>query len=81
MLADVFDNFQSLCLEIYELDTAHVLTAPGLAWQVALKKTKIKQDLLTDMDVLLMIEKGIRGGICHAIHQHAKAKQIYEKLW
>ena len=55
-------------LQIYKLDPAHFLTAPGLVWQAALKKTEVKLDLLTDIDMLLMVEKSIRGGICHTIH-------------
>ena len=54
-----------MCLKIYEIDPGHFLSAPGLEWQAALKMTKAKLDLLTDIDMLLMIEKGIRGGICH----------------
>ena len=68
LLADVFENFRNMCLKIYELDPAKFLSAPGLAWQAALKKTEVKLELLTDIDMLLMIEKGIRRGICHAIH-------------
>ena len=56
------------------------LSARGLAWQAALKKTKVKLDLLTDIDMLLMVEKGIRGGICHYIYQYAKANSIHERL-
>ena len=56
-------------LEIYELDPAHFLTAPVLAWEAALKKTKVKLDLLTDMDMLFMVQKGIRGEICYSIHR------------
>ena len=73
LLADVFENFRDKCIEIYELDPAHFLSAPGLAWQACLKKTKVELELLTDIDMLLMIEKGIRGGICQAIYRHAKA--------
>ena len=73
LLADVFENFRNMCLKIYELDPAKFLSAPGLAWQAALKKTKVKLDLLTDIDMLLMVEKGIRGRICHSIYQYAKA--------
>ena len=51
-----------------ELDPAGFLTAPGLAWQGALKKTKVRLKLLTDIDMLSMVEKGIRGGMCQAIH-------------
>ena len=67
LLADGFENFRNRCTEIYELDPAHFLSALGLAWQACLKKTEIKLELLTKIDMLLMAEKGIRGGICHAI--------------
>ena len=79
LLADVFENFRNMCLKIYELDPAKFLSAPGLAWQAALKKTKVKLDLLTDIDMLLMVEKGIRGGICHSIYRYAKANNKYMK--
>ena len=79
MLADVFENFRDKCIEIYGLDPAHFLSAPGLAWQACLKKTKVKLELLTDIDMLLMVEKGIRGGICQAIHRHAKVNNKYMK--
>ena len=76
---DLFENFRNMCLQIYELDPVRFLTAPSLAWQAALKKTKLKLDLLTDIDMLLMVEKGIRGGICHSIYQYAKANNKYMK--
>ena len=69
LLADVFENFRNKCIEIYELDPAHLLSAPGLTWQACLKKTRVKLELLTDIDMLLIVEKGIRGGICHSIHR------------
>ena len=71
-LADVFENFRNMCLGTYELDPTWLFTAPGLACQGESKKTKLKLDLLTDTDTILMVEKEIRGGICHAIHQYAK---------
>ena len=77
LLADVFENFWNMCLEIYELAPAHFITAPGLAWQAAVKKTKIKPDLLTAIDMLLMVEKGIKGGIYHVIHQFLKVNKKY----
>ena len=79
LLADVFENFRKMCLKIYHLDPVKFLSAPGLAWQAALKKTKVKLDLLTDIDMLLMVEKGIRGGICHSIYRYAKANNKYMK--
>ena len=63
----------------YELDPAHFLSLPGLAWQACLKKTNIELELLTDYDMLLMVEEGIRGGICHSIHRYAKANNKYMK--
>ena len=68
LLADGFENFQNMCHEIYELDPAKKNLAPGLAWKAALKNTKVKLDLLTDTGMLLMVEEGIRGGICHSIN-------------
>ena len=75
--SDIFENFRDKCIEIYELDPAHFLSASGLAWEACLKKTEIKLELLTDIDMLLMVEKGIRGGICHAIYRYAKANNEY----
>ena len=77
LLADVFENFRNTCLKVYELDPAHFLSLPGLAWHPCLKKTSIKLELLTDYDMLLMVEERIRGGICHSIHRHTKANNKY----
>ena len=62
---------------MYELDPAHFLPLPGLAWQACLRKANVKLELLTDCDMLLMVEEGIGGGICHSIHRHAKANNKY----
>ena len=61
----------------YEFDPAHFISARGLAMQAALKKTIVKLDLLTAMDMLFMVEKDIRGGICHSIYQYAKNNNKY----
>ena len=68
-----------MCIKEYELDPAHFLSLPGLAWQAFLKKTNIELELLTDYDMLLMVEEGIRGGTCHSIHRYAKANNKYMK--
>ena len=69
LLADVFENFRKMSIKMYHFDPAKFLSPPGLACQAALKKTKVKLELLTDIvDKLLIVEKGIGGRICHAIH-------------
>ena len=72
-----FENFRDKCIEIYELDPTHFLSAPGLAWQACLKKAGVKLELLADIDMLLIAEKEIGGGICQAIHRYAKANNTY----
>ena len=79
LLADVFENFRKACIKTYELDPAHFISLPGLAWQACLKKTGVELELLTDYDMLLMVEEGIRGGICDAVHRYAKANNEYMK--
>ena len=81
LLADVFENLRNKCIEIYELNPAHFLSAPGLAWQACLKNTEVKLELLTDIDMLFMVEKGIRAGICQAVHRFAKANNEYMKSY
>ena len=79
LLADIFENFIHACLNNYGLDPAHFVSLPGLAWQACLKKTNVELELINDCDMLLMIEDGIRGGICHAIKCYAKANNYYMK--
>ena len=77
LLADVFENFRNMCLKVYELDPVHFFSLPRLAWQACLKKTKVKLELLSDYDMLLMVEEGIKGEICHSIHRYPKANNKY----
>ena len=67
-MADVFRKFKNECVEIFKHDTAHYLSALGLAWQACLKNTGVKLELLTNNDILTIVDKRIRGGIRHAIH-------------
>ena len=79
LLDDVFEDFWDMCLVKYELDSAYFLSVPGLALETASRMTKVKLDLWTDIDLLLMVEEGIRGGICHSIYLNAKSIDTYLK--
>ena len=67
------------CLKIYILDHVRFISALRLAWNAALKGNKVKIDIFTDIDMLLMVEKGIRGWICKSIYRYAKANNKYMK--
>ena len=75
----MFGNFRDNCIEIYKLDPTDFLSAPGLAWQACSKKTWIKLELLTDIDMLLMVEEETRGGMCQTVYRYAKANNKYMK--
>ena len=77
LLANVFESFRRVCLENYGLDPSHFYAAPGLAWKAYLKKTGIRLELLLDPDMLLMFERGIRGGITQSVHGWAAANNPY----
>ena len=79
LLADVFENFRDLCLKVYKLDPVYYYTAPGLAWDACLKMTNIQLELLTDVNKLLMFEKGIRGGISIISNRYGEANNKYMK--
>ncbi|XP_073990913.1 uncharacterized protein [Rhodnius prolixus] len=77
LLCDIFENFRDVCIRAYSLDPAWYFTAPGLAWDAMLKCTGVQLDLLTDYDQLLMVERGIRGGICQCSLRYGKADNAY----
>ncbi|KAK3731226.1 hypothetical protein QZH41_004694 [Actinostola sp. cb2023] len=77
LLADVFENFRNICQEYYQLDPGHFYTSPGLSWLACLKMTGVELELLTDPDMYLFVEEGLRGGISMITHRHAKANNPY----
>ena len=77
LLADVFENFRNICMKQFGLDPAWYVSAPGLAWDAALKITMVQLELLSDSDMLLVIESGRRGGIVTISHTHAEANNEY----
>ena len=77
LLADDFENFRNLCQEQYGLDPAHYLTSPGLSWDALLKKMGVDLELLTDYDMHLFMERGMRSGICMVSKRYAKANNPY----
>ena len=79
LLSDVFENFRDVCLKNYSLDPAFYYTAPGLAWDACLKITKVRLELLKDYEMLMMIEKGIRGGVSMISTRYGKANNPYMK--
>ena len=75
--SDVFQNFRSLCLKRYELDPSYFISTPGLAFEAMLKCTKVKLELLTDIDMVLMVEKGIRNGLTQVVKKLTVANDKY----
>ena len=69
-----------MCFEKCHLDPTYFVSVPRLAWQACLTTTGVKLELITDCDMILMIEKGTVGWICQATHRYAKAKNFFERL-
>ena len=77
LLSDVFENFRETCFQYYKLDPAHYYSAPGLSWNACLKMTGIELELISDVDMYLMIEKGLRGGMSVISHRKSEANNKY----
>ena len=72
-LSDVFENFRSLCLKRYDLDPSYFVSTAGLTFEAMLECTKVKLELLTDKDMILMVEKGIGGGLTQVVKKMLRA--------
>ena len=77
LLADVFESFRCTAIDYYELDPALYFTTPNFAWDAMLKKTGVTLELITDYDMYMMFEQGLRGGIAMITHRHAEANNPY----
>ena len=79
LLADLSEKFIKTCLDYYELDPCHYFSSPGLSWDAMLKMTGVELELISDTDMHLFIEKGMRGGISYIAKRHSKANNNYTK--
>ena len=77
LLADISENFRNMSLKTYGLDRAYFVSLPGFAWHGCLKITRVKLELITDINMLLMIESGMCGGVCHVVRSYAEANNKY----
>lgn len=77
LLSDVFEKFRNMCRGVYGLDPGHFYTSPSLSWEAMLKVTRVELDLLTDVDMLLFFERGVRGGFVSLVNRHAVANNEY----
>lgn len=80
LLADVFENFRNVCMRFYDLDPPHYFSLPGLAWDAALKMSKICLQLLDDYEMFMFVERAKRGGISVIVHRFAVANNKYVKV-
>ena len=79
LLTNVFENFRNTCLQYYGLDPCHYFTSPGLSWDAMLKTTKVKLELMTDINMYQFIEKGMHGGVSYIANRYGKANNKYMK--
>ena len=77
LLADIFENFRKTCLQYYKLDPCHYFSSPGLSWDAMLKMTKVKLELITDIDMFQFIKKGLRGGTSYIANRFSEANNKY----
>ena len=77
VLANICENFKNISLKTYGLDPSYFVSLPGFAWYACLKITEVKLELITDINMLLMIESGMCGGVCHVVHSYAEANNKY----
>ena len=80
LLADVIiEKFIDTCLKFYGLDPCHYFSSPGLSWDAMLKLTDVKLEKISDTNIYLFIEKGLKGRISYIAKRYAKANNKYMK--
>ena len=81
LLADVFEKCNNTCLDYYGLDPCHYFSSPGLSWDAMLKMTRTELELISDIDMHLFIEKGMRSGISYIAKRYSKGNNKYMKCY
>ena len=79
LLADVFEKFIDTCLKFYKLDHCHYFSSPGLSWDATLNSTGVKLEKISNINMHLFIEKGLRGGTSYIVKRYAKVNNKYMK--
>lgn len=77
LLADIFENFRTMSLNYYKLDPAYYVTAPGFSWDAMLLYTNVKLELVNNLEIYPMLEKGVRGGLAQCTLRHATPNNKY----
>jgi len=80
LLVAVFENFRKTCLQCYKLPRCHYFKSPGLSWDVMLKITDIKLELMVAIDMYQFIEKSMRGGISYIANRYRKTNNKYMSI-
>ena len=75
LLCDVFERFIGMCLNYYQLDPCHYFSSPGLSWDAILKMTGIKVELISNINMHLFIEKGMRGGTSYISKRYSEINE------
>ena len=81
LLADVFEKFIKISSDYYGLEPCHYFSSPGISFAAMLRMAAVKLEIISDIDMHLFIEKGMRGGISYIVTSHSKANKKYVRSY